>query len=137
MSEEKKITVSVHALLENSEGKFALVLRSTKSSWGIGEWQLPGGKMEWGEKPIDTLEREVFEETGLKILDTPKLLGLHTAQLVAKGNNYHTVQLIYRAKVDGTIRLSSEHDDYKWVSLEEAKMGPLATGLHKTLMEIV
>ncbi len=136
MAEEKKITLVVDALLENSEGKFLLVKRSAKSSWGVGEWQLPGGKMEWGEDPLDTLKREVSEETTLDILGTPTMLGTHTAHIIAKGNDYHAVLLLYKARGAGEVRLSDEHEDYKWASLEELKAGPLATGLHNTLAKI-
>ena len=30
-------------------------------------WDLPGGKVEHGEEPMQTLQREVWEEAGLKI----------------------------------------------------------------------
>jgi len=35
-----------------------------------------------------------------------------------------------------SVRLSDEHDDYKWANIEEVKAGPLAAGLHNTLAKI-
>lgn len=32
-----------------------------------GKWELPGGKVEFGETPRETVIREVKEETGLKV----------------------------------------------------------------------
>ena len=34
-----------------------------------GKLDLPGGSMEFGERPIDTLKREIIEETGILIKD--------------------------------------------------------------------
>ena len=33
----------------------------------VGLWSAPGGKMEHGESPQETVIREIFEETGLRI----------------------------------------------------------------------
>ncbi len=56
-----------------------------------GRWDLPGGKMDFGETPEEALEREVMEETGLKVRskklqyvtsyvhETPKEIFHHTA----------------------------------------------------------
>lgn len=38
----------------------------------LGEWSLPGGRLEWGERAADAALRELAEETGV----TARLIGL-------------------------------------------------------------
>jgi ADP-ribose pyrophosphatase YjhB (NUDIX family) len=47
------------------DGKVLLVRRA-KAPWA-GAWSTPGGFSESGEHPIETVEREVLEETGLRV----------------------------------------------------------------------
>lgn len=51
-------------------GEVLLIRRATPPR--IGEWSLPGGRLEPGEAPADAALRELAEETGV----TARLLGL-------------------------------------------------------------
>jgi 8-oxo-dGTP pyrophosphatase MutT (NUDIX family)/L-amino acid N-acyltransferase YncA len=46
----------------------------------LGQWDLPGGRIEPGESPLQALRREVQEETGL-LLDTVDLAGVYSYRL--------------------------------------------------------
>ena len=51
------------AIVWNDQGELLLQRRSDDGKWG-----LPGGSVEPGEEPAETVVREVFEETGLKVI---------------------------------------------------------------------
>ncbi len=125
---EKKVIVWVGAFMKDSEGRFLIVKRSKGSSWGGGQWQLPGGKLEWGEHPEETLAREIGEETGCKV-SSSELVSIGTTNIVAKGIDHHAVQLFYTTELNGDVRISDEHDDYKMVSSDEALNLDLIEGL--------
>lgn len=56
-------------ILIRSNGKCLLCKRNTEGSLP-GEWSIPAGKIEKGEKEIDAAVREFFEETGIEV-ETP------------------------------------------------------------------
>jgi 8-oxo-dGTP diphosphatase len=56
----------VAAILVNSNNEILLARRNKNKSWG-NYWELPGGKIEQGESPIDALKRELHEELSLYI----------------------------------------------------------------------
>ena len=126
---EKKIIIWVGCLLKNSEGKYLLLKRSANSSWGAGKWQLPGGKMEWGETVMDTLHREIKEETGGGVLN-PLLLEIYTDQITAKECEFHAVQVVYSGSYTGErVDICKDHDVYEWMNLDEAVNADLVDGL--------
>ncbi|MFA6250911.1 MAG: NUDIX hydrolase [Candidatus Shapirobacteria bacterium] len=54
----------------NEEGNVLLIHRNTPKRV---QWETPGGKIEVGEKPIKTAEREVEEELGIDVTIIKKL----------------------------------------------------------------
>lgn len=63
---------SAGGVVVNPEGKMALVLQRN------GVWSLPKGKIEEGEKHIDTARREIREECGIHDVTHVELLGSYT-----------------------------------------------------------
>jgi len=60
---DRLVQPGVAAVIINAAGQVLLQRRSDD-----GEWGLPGGAMEPGEEPAETLVREIREETALEIV---------------------------------------------------------------------
>ncbi len=126
---EKRIIVWVGAFLKRGDGRFLLVRRSQGSSWGAAQWQLVGGKVEWGESVDQALGREIREETGGTI-GARRFVDTYAVQLEAKGVLFHAVQIVYTGAYYGaTVSLDDEHDGYRWVAPDEVAGMDLITGL--------
>jgi ADP-ribose pyrophosphatase YjhB (NUDIX family) len=55
--------VGVTGVIVNKKNEVLLL----KHTYRQTEWSLPGGYLQRGEHPLEGMEREVFEETGLKV----------------------------------------------------------------------
>jgi 8-oxo-dGTP pyrophosphatase MutT (NUDIX family) len=89
-----------------------------------GEWCLPGGGMDAGERPAETAVREVLEETGLVVRAT-ELLGVYSNPDVVvvypDGNRVQVVGILFRGEqVEGTAGLSDEVTEVGWFTASEA-----------------
>lgn len=63
---DKQAFVTCAAVVKNN--KILLLLRNeTANPRAHLKWELPGGKIEFGEHPEDTAIRETLEEAGIKI----------------------------------------------------------------------
>lgn len=120
MADNLILQVGVKILLQNQAGKYLLLRRSLLKYPDIkGRWDIVGGRIEPGTNLIQNLQREVDEETKLKIIGEPKIVA---AQDILRKPGHHIVRLTYLGKVEGKIELdASENDAYQWLSLSELK----------------
>jgi len=114
------------------EGDKILVLkRALDAETYPGFWDFPGGKLEAGENPEKGLEREVLEETGLKV-DVIKPVSVFHEILNGRGNVF--IAHICK-KVSGEVRLSHEHTEFKWVTKEELSKIKMCENFIKDLLK--
>lgn len=115
----KAVKTIVRVVVFNAEGKVLLMQRSATDDKGASEWEVPGGEVDPGEDFAASANRELMEETGLSV--TPVALKLVHTYSGDFGNGQRCL-LFFVANIDTEpmVSLSHEHDNYKWVSLEES-----------------
>jgi 8-oxo-dGTP diphosphatase len=112
-----QLQVGVKALLRNPQGQYLLIHRSADKYPEVpNPWEIPGGRIDPGTPLLHNLEREVEEETGLKISAPPRLVD---AQDILRIEGRHVVRLTYIADTDGEPILSDEHDEFQWISFDD------------------
>jgi 8-oxo-dGTP diphosphatase len=117
-----------------------LLARAAPSLTLRGRWFLPGGGVQHGEHPIDSLRREIAEESGLAVAVGPLLDVLSDTRTLPDGTSLHTVRLIYRIESwQGTLRpeLDGTTDDVRWITREELTTLPLAHYVHDVVARLL
>jgi len=114
--------------VERSAG--AVVFRVTKDNQAVflllqkpsGKWDFPKGNIEKGEPTLQTVEREVAEETGvvkIEILpdfkETIKVFYRFEGEFVRKW-----IAFFLAETSQAKIRISFEHQDFAWMPFEQA-----------------
>ncbi len=116
-----ELQVGVKVLLKNREGKYLFLHRSLKKYPEVNRlWDFPGGRINVGKPLLENLKREVLEETGMRIIGTPELIGAQ--DILKPGLDKHIVRLTYTVDIDERVpKLSDEHDDFAWLSIDEIR----------------
>jgi len=108
------------------EGGRVLLARYV-SPWGDGSWwTLPGGGVEQGEDPFDTVIREIAEETGLDAV-VERLLGVDSRVIPAEqsrrgGSDHQNIGIFYGVRITGgTLRPepNGETAESVWIPIDE------------------
>ena len=122
MSAEKahKLVTVVCACIRREGGR--QVLLSYRRAPGVakldGKWELPGGKIEFGETPEQALVREIREEIGLDVRPLRLLPYLHTNVWEYE----HVIQQVVLASYECEPQKGSEpqvSDDVRWFDVNE------------------
>ncbi len=133
--EEERQRIAAYGVCRDGAGRL-LLCRAAPYLTLRGRWFLPGGGVQHGEDPPDSLRREMEEETGLLVKVGPLLDVLSDVRRVPGNTRLHTVRLVYRiegwegelrAEIDGTT------DAVEWFTPEELRSLPLAHYVEKVM----
>lgn len=106
---------SVGAIILNADNQ-VLIMYSAKNRY----WEFPKGKVESGEKELDTLKREMYEETGIQRFRLhPQFREFLYYRFRVHDLLIQKVVVYYLFKTGAAVRLSDEHKDYKWVEIDQ------------------
>jgi len=105
--------LGVYALATHHEG--LILIRKGRGPYR-GSWDLPGGRIEFGESPRDALVREVSEETGLVVVDS-KLIDVVSTRFTYElpdgtERDLHHIGVLYRVTVESVDGLKVEADGH-------------------------
>lgn len=117
-----KLIRSAKAVILDVNNQALLLRRSESHPRKAFDSDLPGGVIEDDESIEAGLLREIAEETGLQ-LDQTHLKLLHSLTFT-NIPGVSISRMLYGARIDETapdIRLSIEHDEFKWVDISELK----------------
>lgn len=117
--------VSVDLIIQNSEGKYLLGLRSNRPAQGF--WFVPGGRILKNEKKEDALARILLKELGVKELSSEVVFYgayQHFYQDCFEGDigiSTHYVVLAHNLTVhaDAVSIADNQHSEMRWWSKEE------------------
>lgn len=116
------VTLTNMCMIYDDKGN-VLVQDKVDETWG--GLTFPGGHIEKGESFVDSVIREVYEETGLTI-EKPRICG--TKDWEREDGSRYLVVFYKTNRFHGDLK-SSEEGEVKWLSLEEMKRGNLADGM--------
>lgn len=117
---------------------FLLIQRSQDDRHHPGLWECPGGKLESGQDVAHAQEEEVVQETGLLVTLVDRLVyfdSFISSIMPYVGMPYIVLFGIARY-ASGSIRLSSEHDAYAFVTFKEAMEYDLTPETRKALLAL-
>jgi ADP-ribose pyrophosphatase YjhB (NUDIX family) len=128
IGKEGKLRLGCSAVLLSDDHQTVLLTRRTDND----QWCLPGGMIDPGESVAEGCEREVFEETGLKVR-VIRLTGVYSnpnrLTVYPDGNKAFVIVLNFEVElIGGKLGLSDETTDAQFFPIAEAEQMDLFHG---------
>jgi 8-oxo-dGTP diphosphatase len=129
--------VGVGVVVLNNAGQVLLVKRERPPRQG--QWSLPGGLIDLGERLVDAARREVFEECGVEVQIGDLVAVFEPIEWDEAGQvEYHYVVLDYWAEyVGGEATAQDDAAAVAWIDLADLETLAIATDTHSVILQAV
>jgi 8-oxo-dGTP diphosphatase len=105
------------------EGKVLLLREAGKYEDGtnVGRYDVPGGRVEPGQRFDESLLREINEETGLTV-EVGRPFFVNEWRPVVRGEQWQIIGTFFECIAkDEKVVLSKDHDEYVWIDPKDFK----------------
>lgn len=120
-----KQLISVRAIIRD-DSKTLLLRRANGRQSILGKYELPGGKIGYGEQPEDALGRYLREDAGLTIQSAQLYDVLTYIDHDDRDIQYTFILYLVSLGQGGTkVKLSEKYDHYQWKKIGEVSQGEL------------
>lgn len=136
---DKHTHIGVYGLILNEDK--VLLIKKGRGPY-TGKYDLPGGKIEFGETQIETLKREIHEETGLCCENIKLMDGVSNRVYWKKENgefeDLHHIGFIYKVDVEDQSYVKDTFDGHdslgaKWIYIKNIGKDVLTPFAHHVL----
>jgi 8-oxo-dGTP diphosphatase len=117
-----------------TSGSSVLMTRHRKADPLEGLWEFPGGKVEFGEHPWETLQRELKEELAVTA-SGGSLFGIYSHVYDFGGTEVHYVLVAYRVRVPRSSVAPTP--DRQWLTREALGARPVVPGSRPIVRDLV
>jgi mutator protein MutT len=131
-----KQRLSVRAII-NEDGKALLLKRNNGRPSILGKYELPGGKLAYGEQPEDALRRYLHDDAGLHIQSSQLFDAVTYIDYDDRAIQYGVITyLVTLLPQRHPMKLSGNYSKYKWHSMSNIHQSEL-TDLTQLLLGII
>lgn len=122
-----RVPISIKGIIKDEHNQVLLVKNDRN------EWELPGGRMELGETPEDTIVREIREELNVNC----EVIRIVDSWMFEVLPDKYVFIVTYECKLLGSreIRISEEHLEYRWISAEDLGLIHIPDGYRKSVLK--
>jgi len=112
-----------------------IIKRSMDEAFLPGYFELPGGKVDFGEDPKEALAREFREEVNLQVkIGRP----FKVFSYLSKNGDRHTVEILFHVSLlhpQQEVKLSPAHDEYRWITADEIEEYPISSEIKDGIIQ--
>jgi 8-oxo-dGTP diphosphatase len=121
------------ALLDGA--RVLLCHRSPDRRWYPNVWDFPGGHVQRGEHPTEALRRELLEELGVDIGESP----CQAVHRIVRDDAQLDLTLFAVTSWTGTVtnRQPEEHDEIAWVAADDLASRTLADESYHAILQVL
>ncbi|MET9489108.1 MULTISPECIES: NUDIX hydrolase [unclassified Nocardia] len=113
-----------------------LVVRRVADDYHGGMYELPGGGVESGESFAECVERELFEETGLRIQRITDVLGGFDYATRTK-SRVRKYSFVVDTEPGEVLLAPGEHDQFQWIDADSLDNLPMADDMRAAVFALV